>query len=270
MDTEKLLSDVMELVVAYAPKVALAVVTLIVGFWLTKRFVKFIDRRLEKRNVDPSLRPFLKSVLSALFKTMIVISVAAMVGIAATSFIAVLGAAGLAVGLALQGSLANFAGGVLILAFRPFKVGDVIEAGGYLGEVTAIQIFNTVLLTPDNRTVVIPNGQLSTGSLINYTAQPIRRVDLTFGVSHRDNIEKVRTLIQEVISADERILRDPKPDIFVGGLAAHEVKFTVRVWTDKNLYWDVFFAMHERVKLAFDAHGISIPVPQMDVHTGKA
>ena len=252
--------------VAYVPKLALAIIVLIVGFWLVKKLANFMDRRFEKQGMDVSLRPFIKSLITIGLKVMVVISVASMVGIATTSFIAVLGAAGLAIGLALQGSLANFAGGALILIFKPFKVGDVLEAQGHIGGVKEIQIFNTILTTPDNKTVIMPNGPLSNGSMVNYSTEPLRRVDLTFGIGYSDDIDKARGIIEQILTADERVLKDPKLFIAVSELADSSVNFTVRPWAKQADFWGVFFDTQEKVKKAFDEAGVSIPFPQMDVH----
>ncbi|MEO1256731.1 MAG: mechanosensitive ion channel domain-containing protein, partial [Bacteroidota bacterium] len=220
-------------------------------------------------NVDPSLRPFLKSLLSAILKVMLFISVIGMVGIEATSFVAVLGAAGLAVGLALQGTLQNFAGGVIILLLKPFKVGDWIDATGYSGSVHAIQIFNTYLKTPDNKTIIIPNGQLANSSMTNYSTEPRRRVDFTFGVGYGDSTQKTRDTLMELIKADSRILEDPEPFIAVSELADSSVNFVVRVWVEAADYWGVYFEMNENVYNKFNEAGLNIPFPQMDVHLHK-
>lgn len=193
-----------------------------------------------------------------------------MVGIETTSFIAVLGPAGLAIGFALQGSLANFAGGVLILLFKPFKAGDLIEAQGYIGTVREVQIFNTILTTADNRIVVIPNGALSSNSMVNINQESTRRVDLTFGIGYDDDIDLAKTTINNVIAKDERVLKDIDPLLVLSELADSSVNFTVRVWVNTPDYWGVYFAMHEQVKKEFDANGISIPFPQQDVHMHQA
>ena len=224
---------------------------------------------MEKRNTDESLKPFLKSLAAALLKTLLIISVLGMLGVQMTSFIAILGAAGLAVGMALSGTLQNFAGGVIILLFKPFKVGDFIEAQGYTGVVKEIQIFTTILLTTDNKTVFIPNGPLATGSLINYSAQPIRRVDLSYGIAYGDSVQKAREIIMEVIASDKRILKDPESFIGLGELADSSVNLTTRVWVKTEDYWNVFFSMNERVYEALSKGGINIPFPQLDVHMQK-
>lgn len=256
------------LTMAYAPKVLLAIITLIVGMWLINRFVSVLDKKLGQK--DPTLNKFLCGLIGAVLKVLLLISVASMIGIATTSFIAVIGAAGLAIGLALQGSLANFAGGVLILIFKPFKVGDVIEAQGFLGSVVEIQILYTVVNTFDNRRIVIPNGSLSNASLINMSAYETRRCDMTFGIGYNDDIDKAKAICKRLIEEDERALNDPEPLIVVGGLGDSSVDLTVRAWTKSADLWPFYWDMQEKVKKAFDAEGVSIPFPQRDVHMYKA
>jgi len=264
----ELVDQAITLVMAYAPKVVLAIITLVVGMWLINRFVRLLDSKLGKR--DPTLNTFLCGLISAILKVLLLISVASMVGIATTSFIAIIGAAGLAIGLALQGSLGNFAGGVLILIFKPFKVGDVIEAQGYLGSVMEISILYTIVNTFDNRRVIIPNGDLSNSSLTNLSAYPTRRCDMSFGIGYGDDIDKAKATIKRLVEEDERSLKDPEPMIVVGGLGDSSVDLTVRVWTKYADLWPFYWDMQERVKKAFDAEGISIPFPQRDVHMYKA
>ncbi|MCG8305855.1 MAG: mechanosensitive ion channel [Cytophagales bacterium] len=253
--------------VEYAPKLMLAIVTLLIGLWIINAFVRFLKQTMTRREVDPSLVPFVGSLFNVIFKAMLLISVASMVGIQTTSFVAMLGAAGLAVGLALQGSLGNFAGGVLILIFKPFKVGDVIEAQGFIGSVSGIQIFNTILHTPDNKKIIIPNGPLSSGPITNYSAEDLRRVDFVFGIGYDDDIGKAKDILSKIIAADTRIMNEPaEPFIAVKELADSSVNLVVRVWAKTADYWGIYFDMHENVKLTFDKEGISIPYPQTDVH----
>jgi len=258
------------LLMTYLPKVVLALVVLFVGFWIIKRVVGLMAKGMERKEVEVTLRRFLESLVSILLKALLLISVATMVGIQTTSFIAVLGAAGLAIGLALQGSLSNFAGGVLLLFFKPYKVGDVIETQGYIGSVHSIQIFTTVLKTPDNKTIIIPNGPVANGSIVNYSTEATRRVDMVFGIGYGDDIDKARYVIKGLIEADSRVHKDPAPLIVVGALADSSVNFTVRVWVNSADYWGVFFDMHENVKKTFDREGVSIPFPQRDVHLYQA
>ncbi len=264
----ELMNQAMALVMTYAPKVVLAIVTLIVGMWLINRFVGVLDNKLGKK--DPTLNKFLCGLIGAILKILLLISVASMVGIATTSFIAIIGAAGLAVGLALQGSLANFAGGVLILIFKPFKVGDTIDAQGYLGSVREISILYTIVDTFDNRRIVIPNGQLANASLTNLSAYETRRCDMSFGIGYGDDIDKAKAVCKRLIEEDERALKDPAPLIVVGALGESSVDLTVRAWTKSADLWPFYWDMHEKVKKAFDAEGISIPFPQRDVHMIKS
>jgi small conductance mechanosensitive channel len=250
----------------HGPKVLYALVALVVGLWVIKAIIKLFEKTLSARNIDTSLRGFLKSFLAILLKTLLIVSVISMVGVKMTSFIAILGAAGLAVGMALSGMLQNFAGGVMLMIFKPFKVGDFIEAQGHAGIVKEIQIFQTILKTPDNKTIIIPNGGLSTGSMTNFSAEPTRRVDLIFGIGYEDDIDKARTIIAEIIDVNEKIMKEPEPFIGVVELADSSVNFAVRVWVEAPNYWDVYFYMQETVKKTFDKKGVSIPFPQRDVH----
>ena len=260
------IDQIVGLVIAYGPKLLLAIVTLFAGLYIIKSLTKLSKRIMKKRELDESLRPFFASLINVTLKTLLVISVMGMIGIEMTSFIAILGAAGLAIGLALSGTLQNFAGGVIILIFKPFKVDDFIEAQGHMGTVKEIQIFNTILLTVDNRTIIIPNSPLSTGTMVNFSAQAERRVDFTFGIGYNDDIDKTKTVLHELINADERILKTPEAFVAVSELADSSVNFVVRVWVKGENYWPVFFDMNERVKKEFDKQSISIPFPQRDVH----
>lgn len=269
VDVNTLSTKAWELILGYAPKFILAVLVLVIGFWVIKGVRNMLRRVFERRKVDPTLRPFLVKLVSVLLKVMLLVSVAGMVGIEVTSFIAVLGAAGLAIGLALQGSLANFAGGVLILLFKPYKVGDYIAAQGEAGMVSEIQIFNTILKTPDNQTIIIPNGPMANGNIKNYSTEEKRRLDMTFGISYDDNIDKAKKVLQGLIDKDKRILKTPTPQILLSELADSSVNFTLRMWLKKENYWDVHFEMMEHVKKSFDKHKISFPYPQMDVYMHK-
>ena len=250
----------------YGPPLLLALAVLIVGLWIVRRVVNLVNQGLEKGETDPTLAKFLVSLVSIVLKALLFISVASMVGIETTSFIAILGAAGLAIGLALQGSLANFAGGVLILMFRPYKVGDFIDAQGVAGVVNEIQIFNTVILTSDNKRIIVPNGSISNGIITNFSAEATRRVDFVFGIGYDDDIAKAKATLQRIVSEDERVFSDPEPLIVVSELADSSVNFTVRVWAKAGDYWGIYFDTTEKVKLVFDQEGISIPFPQRDVH----
>lgn len=265
---QELLQTAYTMVMTYGPKLVLAILTLIIGLWLINKVVNGLKTNLTNK-VDATLGQFGSSVVSVILKAVLLISVASMIGIETTSFIAVLGAAGLAIGLALQGSLANFAGGVLILLFKPFKVGDLLEAQGYIATVKEIQIFNTILKTADNRIVIIPNGALSSSSMVNINQEDTRRVDFVFGIGYGDDIDMAKSILHELIIKDERILKDPAPMVVLSELADSSVNFTVRTWVNTPDYWGVYFDMHENVKKEFDAKGISIPFPQQDVHLHK-
>lgn len=255
----------------YLPKVVLALATLIIGFWIIGSILKGMRKGLNARQMDPSLGKFLSSVIGVLLKVALLIMVATMVGIQTTSLVALVGAAGLAVGLALQGSLSNFAGGVLILIFKPFKIGDYIEAQGYAGVVNAIQIFQTILKTPDNKTIIIPNGSLSNGNITNYSTEPKRRVDFEFGIGYSDDIAKTKDVLVKIANADERILTEPAaPFVAVKAHGDSAVVIVMRVWVEAANYWAVFFDTMEKVKVTFDAEDISIPFPQRDVHMHNA
>lgn len=270
IDIEGYTSLAIELAMAYLPKLLLAIVTLIVGFWVIGKFANGLKKVLELRQVDRTLQDFLRNLLSAALKIMLIISVASMIGVETASFIAALGAAGLAFGLALQGSLSNFAGGVLILFFRPFKVDDIIEAQGFLGTVKEVQIFNTIINTLDNQRVIIPNGILSNGPIKNLFAEPTRRVDLTFGISYDDDITKAKAILQNLIESDSRILKDPSYEIYVSAHADSSINILTRSWTLSEDYWGVHFDLLEKVKYAFDNEDITIPFPQRDVHVHQA
>ena len=271
MDMEQIqpyLDKAIELSMAYLPKVVLAVVTLVVGFWIIKRVIKGMNRVLGHKAVDDTLQKFMTSFIDVLLKILLLVAVAGMVGVETTSFIAMLGAIGLAVGLALQGSLGNFAGGVLILFFKPYRLGDIIEAQGYTGRAWDIQIFNTILITYDNQRIVIPNGLMSNGCIKNIFVEPQRRVDIEFGISYGDSIEQARAAIQSVIDNDDRILSGEQfdPNIFVSAHADSSINMLTRVWVNSEDYWPVYFGLFEQVKYAFDKAGITIPFPQRDVH----
>ena len=255
--------------IKYGPKVLLAIAVLVVGLILIKWATKTINKIMTNRGVDESLRPFLIALIGVVLKVMLAVSVIQMLGVATTSFIAVIGAAGLAIGLALSGTLQNFAGGIIILLLKPFHVGDWIEAQGHSGTVSEVQIFMTILKTPDNRTIILPNGALSTGALVNYSTEPRRRVDMVFGAGYDADVDHVKATLQGIIDRDERILKDPAPAILLSGLADSSVNFTLRLWVENGGYWGVHFAFHENVKKVFDREKIGIPFPQMDVHLHK-
>ncbi len=259
-----------EIFTIYAPKVVGAVLTLVIGLWLANWLTNRIRAILKVRGVDESVLPFLASIVSVGLKVMVLLSVAGMFGIETTSFVAIFSALAFAIGLALQGSLGHFASGVLILIFKPYKVGDLVNIGGNVGNVEEIQVFNTLLLTPDGKRVIIPNGVVTGGVITNISGPGIIRVDMTFGISYRDDIDRAREVIQGVADASKLILKDPPVDILVSELGDSSVNFAVRPWCKSEHFWDVYFYMHEHIKKAFDKSGVSIPFPQMDVHLPKA
>lgn len=248
----------------FAPKLAGGIIVLVIGLWFTNIVTKAVERSLHKSKIDQSLVPFLKSLTNIALKVLVVITVMGIIGIQMTSFVAIIGAAGLAIGMALSGTLQNFAGGIIILILKPFKLGDFIEAQGFTGTVKEISIFSTMLNTPDKKLVIIPNGPLSTGALINYSAEPTRRVDWTFGIAYGDDVENFKRALNDFIAQDDRILKDPAPFMGLSALADSSVNFTVRVWVDGPDYWDVFFDMNEKVYTRFDDYNLNIPFPQMD------
>lgn len=266
MEPGEILNKLVEMGLSYGPRVVGAVLIWFVGRMLIRMLNRIFSNLLEKRDIDPSLKPFLKSLLRGTLIALLVISVLSTLGVEMTSFIALLGAAGLAVGMALSGTLQNFAGGVIILLLKPFKVNDFLEAQGFTGTVKEILIFNTILLTPDNRTVIIPNGPLATGPMINYTRQELRRVDFTFGIGYGDSTEEARNVISRIIESDPRILKYPAPFIEVLTLGASSVDMAVRVWVKTEDYWGVYFSMQDSVYNEFNRTGLNIPYPQMDVH----
>ena len=257
------------LAIEYGTKLLAGVATLIIGLWIVGLVNKLVQRMFERSGVDPSLRTFLGSLISILLKVMVYITALGMLGVEMTSFVAILGAAGLAVGLALSGTLQNFAGGVMILLFKPYKVGDFIEAQGYSGTVKEIQIFTTVLTTADNKTVLIPNGPLATGSLINFSSQDRRRVDWVFGIAYGDDVDKAYEVLKRLIAEDERILGDPEPFMALHALADSSVNIVVRVWVNSPDYWGVYFRLNEAVYKTFEREGLNFPFPQMDVHLSQ-
>ncbi len=263
------LNSLKDFVAQYGLKLLGAIAVLIIGLWIIKILVRASFKIMDRSKIDPSLSSFLKSLVDILLKVLLIISVMGMMGIEMTSFIAILGAAGLAIGMALSGTLQNFAGGVMVLIFKPYKVGDLIDAQGYLGIVKEIQIFVTILTTLDNKTVIIPNGPLSNGSLTNYSTQPERRVDWVFGIAYGDDYDTAKAMLLKMMEEDKRILKNPAPFVALGELADSSVNLTVRAWVKASDYWDVFFDMNEKFYKNAEQAGLSIPFPQMDVHLDK-
>ena len=252
-------------VLEYSGKLTLALVTLLIGWWLVGKLTKSVGRLLDMRQVDRALSSFICSLIGIVLKVLLLVSVASMIGVETTSFIAVIGAAGLAIGLALQGSLANFAGGVLIMLFRPFRAGDWIEAQGVSGSVDSIQIFHTTLKTADNKVVIVPNGSLSNGHITNYSREPKRRADINVGIDYSSDIKQARDVLL-AIAQDPRVLRDPEPVVFVTGLGDSAVNLSLRVWVATPDFWPVTFAFTEQAKERLTEAGIGIPFPQRVVH----
>ncbi len=250
----------------FTPKLASALAVLIIGWIIIKMLIRGLSRIFDKTNFDEALEGFILSLASVGLKIILIVTVAAMLGVQTTSLAALLGAAGLAVGLALQGSLSNFAGGVLILVFKPFKIGDYIEAQGHGGTVESIQIFNTILKTGQRKRIILPNGKLSNDSVVNWTAKKKVRVDMTFGIGYNDDIDKTRKILQKLVDDETVILDIPATQIFIGNLGDSSVDMLIRAWTKPDDSWTLPFIMNEKVKKAFDKAGISIPFPQRDIH----
>ncbi|MEZ5041360.1 MAG: mechanosensitive ion channel [Saprospiraceae bacterium] len=270
MDFESILGKVQEFITTYAFSVIGAILTLIIGFWVIGRITNFTEKTLGKRGVDETIRPFLVSLVNVGLKVMLLLSVAGMFGIETTSFVAIFGALAFAVGMALQGSLGHFASGVLLLVFKPYKVGDLVTiGGGQTGTVLGIQIFNTVLQTLDNKRIIVPNGVVTSNVITNISGQGIIGVELTYGISYKDSIDKAREVILKVGKECPYIIEDPAQGVVVASLGDSSVNLATRPFCKSEHYWDTFFYMQEHVKKAFDAEGVSIPFPQMDVHMNK-
>lgn len=255
--------------IALLTNIVIAAAILFGGIWLAKQIKKYVVLMMERRNVDALLASFSSNIVYVALVAFVVIAALSQLGIQTTSFIAIIGAAGLAIGLALQSSLSNFASGVMIIAFRPFKVGDFIEAGGVAGVVEGIQIFSTQMRTGDNKAIIIPNANITGSNITNYSAKDTRRVDMVFGIGYDDDIKKAKDVLMELINDDDRILKDPEAVVAVSELADSSVNFVVRPWVKSADYWGVMFDFTEAVKLRFDKEGISIPYPQQDLHLHK-
>jgi small conductance mechanosensitive channel len=266
MDMNQILAKVWELITIYGLKVLAAIIIFIVGRWIAKLIANIIRKMMKKGDVDSTVLKFVGNMVYITLLAFVVLAALSQLGIQTTSFIAVLGAAGLAIGLALQGSLSNFAAGFLMIIFRPIRVGDYIEGAGTAGTVEEIAIFTTTLVTPDNKTVIIPNAALTGDNIVNWTLKGTRRVDMVMGIGYDDDIDKAKQIMKEVLDRDERILKDPAPQIAMVELADSSVNFVVRPWVKASDYWGVYMETTEKIKKAFDASGISIPYPQRDVH----
>jgi small conductance mechanosensitive channel len=266
MDMSNIIPKLQEWGTFYGLKIIAAVVIFIVGRWVAKILRNLIERMMSKAKVHETLVKFVGNLTYVALLVIVIIAALNQLGIQTTSFIAIIGAAGLAVGLALQGSLANFAAGVLMIIFRPFKVGDYVEGGGTAGTVETINIFTTHLISPDNKEIIVPNAKITGDNIVNYSAKDTRRLDLVFGVSYSDDLQKVKNVLLDILKADSRILQNPAPTIGVLELADSSVNLAVRPWVKGSDYWPIFFDLKEKIKERFDAESISIPFPQQDVH----
>ena len=267
MDLKAMTAKAMDFGTEYGIKILGAIIIWIVGSWIIKKLVNGTRKLMIKRNYDESLQKFLINLLGWLFKILLILTILSQLGVETTSFAAILAAAGLAVGLALQGSLSNFAGGVLIMIFRPIKIGDLIEAQGEIGVVKEIEIFTTKLTGLSNKEIIIPNGSLSNGTIVNYSAEGTRRVDLVFGVGYDSDIKKTKEVLLNVLTSHPLVLQDPEPTVNVSELADSSINFAVRPWCNVADYWTVYFDITENTKEALDAAGIEIPYPhQVEIH----
>jgi small conductance mechanosensitive channel len=269
MNIEKYIDTVIEWISTYSISILGAILVFIIGKWLARKLSGLLAKVLEKRNIDPTLTGFLEDISYYAMMILVFIAVAGQLGINTTSFLTIVGAAGLAIGLALKDSLSNFASGVMLILFRPFSVGDFVNAAGVSGVVEQITIFNTILKTPDNQRIIIPNGNVTSDIITNVNANDTRRVDMVVGIGYEDDVAKAKQILKEMVEADQRILKDPAPKIAVSELADSSVNFVVRPWVKTEDYWDVYFDFTEKVKITFDEEGISIPYPQQDIHLFK-
>lgn len=266
MSLEEIVSMATKLAIDMAFRVVAAILIYWISQWIIKRIVRVMARLFEKRSIDVSLRGFLVSLMKITLNIFVIVIIVSVLGINTTSFIALFASAGLAIGMALSGTLQNFAGGIMILFIKPYKVGDFIEAQNYTGTVKEISLFNTLINTIDNKTIIIPNGSLSTGIINNFSAESLRRVDWTFGIAYGDNYDVAKTTISEMLKADERVLKTPETFIALHSLGDSSVNIIVRAWVETEDYWDLYFDINERVYKTFPTVGLSIPFPQMDLH----
>jgi len=255
-----------DLAMTWGPPLLMAIGVLIVGSWIAAWMVRLVMKLLEKRNIDPTLSRFLGGIVGMLLKVLVVLTALETLGVPTTNFAAIVAAAGFAIGFALKDSLGSFAAGVMIILFRPFRAGDFVEAGGTSGVVREVGVFATTMTTPDNKKVIVPNSAITSGTIVNYSAEETRRVDLVFGIGYGDDIAKAKQVLEKVLAGEDRILKEPAPTIAVSELADSSVNFVCRPWVKTADYWAVYWALTEKVKLEFDANDISIPFPQRDVH----
>ena len=265
-ELSQVLQQVTTLCIEAGKSILLAILIFVVGRYLIKFINKMIGRMMERKKVEPTIQSFLKSFINVLLTILLIITTVSALGVNTTSFAALLASAGVAVGMALSGNLQNLAGGIILLLFKPYKVGDYIEAQGVSGTVKEIQIFHTIILTVDNKQVYVPNGALSSGSVINYSSEALRRVDLTVSVEYGTQVDTVKQALEDIIKADGRILTDPEPFVALGNLASSSIDFTVRTWVKGADYWPVYFDLTRTVYEEFNRRGISFPFPQIQVH----
>ncbi len=265
-ELSQVLQQVTTLCIEAGKSILLAILIFVVGRYLIKFINKMIGRMMERKKVEPTIQSFLKSFINVLLTILLIITTVSALGVNTTSFAALLASAGVAVGMALSGNLQNLAGGIILLLFKPYKVGDYIEAQGVSGTVKEIQIFHTIILTVDNKQVYVPNGALSSGSVINYSSEPLRRVDLTVSVEYGTQVDTVKQALEDIIKADDRILTDPERFVALGNLASSSIDFTVRTWVKGADYWPVYFDLTRTVYEEFNRRGISFPFPQIQVH----
>lgn len=269
IDINQTISTLIDSGASLGTNIIKAALVFFIGRFLVKMVNKLVRNIMEKRNIDPSVKSFIGSLIYILLMILLIVSVVGALGVQTTSFAALLASAGVAIGMALSGNLQNFAGGLVILLFKPYKVGDFIETQTQSGTVHEIQIFHTILTTPDNKVIYVPNGSLSSGVIVNYSHQLTRRIEWTFGVEYGEDYEKVRTVLAAILKKDTRILTDPAPYIALKALDASSVNITARVWVNSNNYWDVYFDINKTVYKVFNEQGINFPFPQLTIHQGK-
>lgn len=269
MDIEKIIDTATVWATTYSVKIVAAILVLLIGKWLAGKISRLVTVLLERNKVDVTLTKFLEGIIYYTLMIVVLIAAAGQLGINTTSFLTIVGAAGLAIGLALKDSLSNFASGVMLILFRPFNVGDAVTVGGVTGSVAAISLFNTTVNTPDNKRQIIPNASITSDVITNVTANDTRRVDLVIGIGYDDDIKKAKEILAKIVQEDERVLSEPATKIALSELADSSVNFVVRPWVKTDDYWSVYFDLLEKIKLTFDEQGISFPYPQQDVHIHK-
>lgn len=266
MNIENIVQYLKDFLTLYGLKIVGAIAILIIGMWVARLITKGVIKIFNKKDFDPTLSKFLGSIIKFILYLVVIIAALNQAEIETTSLVAIIGAAGLAIGFALQGSLGNFASGVMLIIFRPIKVGDFVEVAGVMGSVEEVGIFTTTLTTPDNKVIIVPNSGVTGGNITNFSMKDTRRVDMVFGIGYSDDIDKAKNIIKNILENDSRVLKDPATQIAVSELADSSVNFTVRPWVNSADYWGVYFDTHEAVKKKFDEMGVSIPFPQTDVH----